>query len=232
MLWYEENDEYNRAEMELSDQLPDKNDFYTTALSSPDNEYLRLKKIVFGNYGIVRIPEITLDSEDAAKINSELSELEKSSYGVYYKSELPEHYLTFYTGSASENCVRSYQLYTLDVDTGKQLDNDEIVALITDDRDGFYAKLEEHAKDLQREIYEHSLSDLEQENEDISFNTAESAGQSITDEMVEEAFEDNWLDSVVLGYLGNGKVLCVAPFKHLAGAGGSTHIFEFDYNAY
>ncbi|MBQ3265871.1 MAG: hypothetical protein IJH07_08875 [Ruminococcus sp.] len=207
---------------EFSNELPKKEDFDSGVSSSPDNDYVRLKETIYSAAGdIYKIPELTIQSDDARVINDAMAE----NYIDYYRCELNGDFLTLYTVTFGENSTRTINLYTLDVTSGKQLDNDDIVALITDDSDAFYEALKQEIKEQQVAVYLDSATDYEIETEDRKRYQID---YEITDDMLTAALDTFY--QPVLGYLGDGKVLCATGFRHLAGAEGSKHMISFDYN--
>lgn len=212
--------------VEFSDKTPKADELFSVAPSSPDNEYVRLKRTLSNKEGFLfQIPEITIDSADAKKINKELDAEKLSSFGEYYRCEINDNYLTLYTVSSDLNSIRFYQLYTIDINTGTQLTNDDVIALITGDKDAFMSSLDTAMEEEQNYVYGRAITGLEEENENRKSNGTETEIPSDRAEEIKKMRQNN----PELGYLGNGKVICTSSFAHAAGAGGSTHAFIFDY---
>ena len=201
----------------LSSELPDDSMKYSGEPSSPDNEHLRLKRVYYNiNGGIYHIPELTLDSDDAKKVNEELDSIAPIMFGCYYKSFLNGDYLTVYTLEMGESGYRNYRLYTFDVKTGKRLSDDEIIALAADDRADFDAQLTEMLKKEQRALFE---------NINIDPPFSEEKFKEL-DEYVES---DRMTESAQYGYLGGSKIIVVVSLLQPAGAGSGSHYYEFEY---
>ena len=226
----DENKTPSIGSITLEDSLPRVEDMYIGSESSPDNEYLKLKKIFISRSGSCYwIPELTLNSDDAVRVNNELNSSEFYGFGQYYKSELHDGYLTFYTLIMGDSSSRGYKLYTFDVTTGRQLNNDEIIALVTNNKDDFYDALKNKLYEIQDDLFKGRGTDIENRNENKEPTDSTYENDSITNEMYEYVLSDDNLNSLQFGYAGSGKLLCVSGFRNIAGGYATEHLFEYEY---
>ena len=214
--------------LKLSDKLPSKEDAKTNGIeSSPDGEYVHVKMYVPNTSGYISpVPELTIDSDDARKINSELeNNARNSEYGMYYRYLVFDDYLTMFT-YASYTGGGSYNIYTLDITTGKRLTNDEIIALYTTDADAFLEALREEYKYQQDFTYKYGQSQMEA---DLLRKELIDGNQELNEDAIERYAANINIDNIQLGYYGEGELICSAVFKNCAGAEYKSHIFNFHF---
>ena len=223
------NNKQSAAEMlKLSEKLPSKEEVFKNGIkSSPDGEYVHVKMFVPNTCGYVSpVPELTIDSDDVRKINSQLeSTARDSEYNMYYRYLVSDDYLTLFT-YAGYTGGGYYKIYTLDISTGKQLTNDEIIALYSDDDDAFWEALREEYKYQQDFTYNYGYSQMEA---DLSGIELIKGPNQLSKEEIERYAAQKSLENFQLGYYGKDKLICSASFKNRAGADYSVHIFDFQF---
>lgn len=219
--------EYVTTAKNLTPGVPKLEEMNSVAPSSPDSEYLRLKKLYLNKDGyIFRIPEVTIDTSAAGVINRELYQT-TSLYGSYYKSFEPsDGCFSFYTAGAGDNSLRNYSLYTLNTSTGEKLEQGDMLALVTYNTTNFYMELQEELFRQAKDVYLHASTQFERDAENRPEYKADVA--EIPDEVYGQAVLSAQ-SNLQLAYLGDNTVLCAARFRHRAGAESGTHIFTFTY---
>lgn len=212
--------------LKLSDDISPKEDVNKNVTeSSPDGEYVHKKMYVPNTCGYVSpVPELTIDSDDARKINSELeSSARTSEYNMYYRYLVSENYLTIFIYSGHTG-GGYYKIYTLDTTTGKRLTNTEILALYSVDVDTFFEELREEYKYQQDFTYKYGHSQMEA---DLSGEELTDGQQQLSKEEIESYAAKISIDSIQLGYYGESELICAASFKNYAGAESKSHIFKY-----
>ena len=223
------DNERNVAEtLKLSDKLPSKEDAFKHDIdSSPDGEFVRVKMYVPNTSGYVSpVPELKIDSDDAREINSELeTNARNSEYNMYYRYLVLDDYLTIFT-CAGYTSGGSYNIYTLDITTGKRLTNEEIIALYTTDADAFWDGLRDEFKYQQDFTYKYGQSQMEADLSGIELTEGK---QHLSKEEIDRYAAKKTLDDFQLGYYGEGELICRSVFKNHAGAESRSHIFTFHF---
>jgi len=185
------------------------------------------KKIAGNEY---KIPAINLDYDGIDEINDEIADLvEKDLKRIENVTELPEGSIskTDYRWFQNKNIlslvffvegyhVNEYYVYNLDVYTGEEIDDEEILEAEKIDIDEFATMCSEAVEDY----YDNYL---------YSKEIAESAGSVYTQAKSESIDEDNFELSKTNMFLdANGNVNIVAEITTIAGAGYNNFIINIE----
>lgn len=205
----------------------------TQAVKKSFEEYVVLKEEIKGEQGTFSQPELKLYSGITKSVNDEISAFTDSGlknsawvYDQYYTGELNDRYLTFYVVQRCVGSVRNFLIFTIDLETDKVLDNNDIIDLLVDDRDAFYSAFIDVLKKQEDTVFTSGSTDLEKRIEKLDLPVN---GEKPSEKEYIFVEEENTSDKIKLGYLGGNKLLGVAVFKPAAGPEGADHIFEFTY---
>ncbi len=185
------------------------------------------KKIAGNEY---KIPAINLDYDGIDEINDEIADLvEDDLKRIENVTELPEGSIakTDYRWFQNKNIlslvflvegyhVNEYYVYNLDVYTGEEIDDEEILEAEKIDTDDFASMCSEAVEDY----YDNYL---------YSKEIAESAGSVYTQAKSESIDEDNFKLSKTNMFLdANGNVNIIAEITTIAGAGYNNFIINIE----
>ncbi len=215
---------------ELSDDFPESEAFKVKLSEEvPDGEYITAKKYIYNvENEIIEVPQINLDSDDARAVNNAIYRLLPDNIcGSCYRYRVFDKYLTLFTAMKQENQTYRYNIYTFELDTGKLLDKDAVIALVADDKEDFKKALVDEHKNLQRPTFESGVTDFEAEVlNTVKKNTHD---YEITDDDINDFTDSIDADEFDLGYYGDNTVICAAGFISSAGGTPDEHIFDFSY---
>lgn len=222
------SDKFVAETLKLSDIIYSKEDALKkpTIESSPDNEYVQKDHYVLNSSGYVSaVPELTFDSDDADRINSEIeTSARECMYGLYYRSLVADNYLTLFTSVSYPGAV-NYKIYTIDLTTGKQLSNNDIISLYTNDTEYFFDKLLDEYKYQLDFTYKYGKSQMESE---LSNRELTNIIKQLSEEEIERYAAEKTINDFQLGYYGENELICCASFKNAVGSDINSHIFKFE----